>query len=234
MTTTNEPPRVDAVYAHLTRQLDLIPTEKLGTPISVIGAGAVGSVAVLGLAKMGFDNIEVFDDDEIEIENMNCQFYRRQDIARKKVAALHDIVHDFTGVNIVARDARYEKQPLLGIVVAAVDSMTVRAAIWQAVQAQRTTVDYLVDPRMGAETALLYTTALADPARCEAYGRSLYTDTAAVQERCTAKATMYTALALGGLVAQVVKDLAVGGPAPTAVQWSLKDYDFLSFGVRAP
>jgi tRNA A37 threonylcarbamoyladenosine dehydratase len=72
---------------YLTRQSDLIPEAILSTPITVVGAGAIGSFTVLTLAKMGFNNITVFDDDEIDFVNINNQFYRISDIGKKKVDA---------------------------------------------------------------------------------------------------------------------------------------------------
>ena len=43
------------------RQMDICPPEKLQFPITVIGAGAIGSASVLTLAKMGCGNITVWD-----------------------------------------------------------------------------------------------------------------------------------------------------------------------------
>ena len=60
---------------HLIRQFDLIPEDVLGEPITIIGVGAIGSWTTLALAKMGFQNLTVFDDDKVSIENMNSQFY---------------------------------------------------------------------------------------------------------------------------------------------------------------
>ena len=61
--------------AHLTRQLDVIPVEILDEPINIIGAGAVGSFTALTLAKMGFAQIAVWDDDVVSEENLNAQFF---------------------------------------------------------------------------------------------------------------------------------------------------------------
>ena len=47
------------------RQLDLCPPDKLKFPITVIGAGAIGSAAVVTLAKMGCSNITVYDEDTL-------------------------------------------------------------------------------------------------------------------------------------------------------------------------
>ncbi len=85
---------------HLTRQMDLIPLNVLDTPINIIGAGAIGSFTALALAKMGFHNITSIDFDGIDVENMNCQFFRFKDIGSAKVLALQELIEDFTRIKI--------------------------------------------------------------------------------------------------------------------------------------
>jgi molybdopterin/thiamine biosynthesis adenylyltransferase len=192
---------------HLTRQLDLIPTRVLETPITCIGAGAIGGWVVLAAAKMGFSEITVFDDDLVSVENMNSQFYRFKDIGSSKVFALQALVHDFTGLTIDARNEKYVRGAFTGLVISAVDSMAVRRTIWEnhAKTALRTKA--VIDPRMGAETAALYVMNPMDPLDCEVYPASLFSDEQAIQERCTAKATIYTANMLAGLVCKAMKDV---------------------------
>lgn len=191
---------------HLTRQWDLIPQDVLGEPITIIGAGAIGGATALTLAKMGFQDITVCDFDKIEVENINCQFYRFSDIGRYKVDALQDIVADFTGVKIETEFRPYEKGQFKGIVISAVDSMAVRRLIWEEHKEFAIATKLIIDPRMGAETGLCYAISPTKPKDIASYEKTLYSDEDAVQERCTAKATMYTALALSAHVAKIVKD----------------------------
>lgn len=211
---------------HLTRQFDLLPPEKCDVQINVVGAGAIGSLTVLALAKMGFSNIKVFDFDDIEIENMNCQFYRFKDIGKKKVEALKDLIKDFTEIEIEAIPERYQGGILDGIVISAVDSMEVRKLIWDNHASKTVSTKFIIDPRMGAENAMLYTMNPMDVKDIESYGKTLYSDEDAMHERCTAKATMYTASMLSGLVAKSVKDIVTDGPYPRIALWSIKENDF--------
>jgi molybdopterin/thiamine biosynthesis adenylyltransferase len=195
----------------------------LGIPITVIGAGAIGSFTALALAKMGFSEIVVHDFDRIEEENMNCQFYRHTDVGRPKVEALRDLIESFTEVKIGVR-GKYDGGAIPGIVIAAVDSMTVRKLIWDNHRGKAAATIAIVDPRMGAEEALLYCMNPMDPNDQASYEKTLYTDDAAVQERCTAKSTVYTACLLSGLVAKTVKDLATGfAKYPRISHWSIKN-----------
>ena len=121
-----------SVNEHLTRQLDIIPLDVLDIQINVIGAGAIGSMTTLILAKMGFNNIVVYDDDIIDRVNMNNQFYRFKDIGTNKVDALKEIIKDFTNVDILSLPILWENTALKGIVICAVDSMKARKSIYKA------------------------------------------------------------------------------------------------------
>jgi len=208
---------------HLTRQLEIIPLKALGVPINIIGAGAIGSFVVLALTKMGFDNITVYDFDEVSVENMNCQWYRFKDIGQPKVIALRALIQDFTNVVIDARPVRFTEEnadELRGIVISAVDSMEVRQTIWKAVK-RNPKVRWLIDPRMAAEYALSFVMEPNDSKDCISYENTFYTDEDAMQERCTAKATMYTATMIAGYVAKHVKDIVTESQYARVTHWNI-------------
>lgn len=208
---------------HLTRQLEIIPVEVLGQPITIIGAGAIGSFVTLTLAKMGFQDITVYDDDKIEVENLNCQFFRFSDIGKNKAQALNELVKDFTGVDISFYPSRYEGGQKKGIVISAVDSMAARQLVWDNHKEFAVGTKLIIDPRMGAETALCYAMNPLSPKDVESYEKTLYSDESAVHERCTAKSTMYTALALSSHVAKIVKDFVTGNKYSRVCEWSIKE-----------
>ena len=218
---------------HLTRQMDLIPMEILGEQITIIGAGAIGSWTTLALAKMGFTNLTVYDHDKVSIENMNSQFYRLKDIGNHKVQALAEMTHDFTGHWITGYAKKYESGMFPGTVISAVDSMEVRKLIWENHKNKAFGCRAVIDPRMGAESALLYVMNPLDSKDIESYEKTLYVDTQAVQERCTARATIYTANLLSGLVCKAVKDLLTRPDYLRSAQWSIANNDFLAFTKKA-
>lgn len=219
---------------HLTRQLEIIPPEVLGEPINIVGAGAVGSFTALALAKMGFCDITIYDFDNIEIENMNCQFYRLKDIGKSKVEALQSLVEDFTDVKIEIKNKPYKRGLLNGIVISAVDSMAVRKLIWEQHKERAVGTRIIIDPRMGAEFAMTFAMDPMDPADIASYEKTLYSDKNAERERCTAKSTIYTALLLSGYVAKIVKDVLTSPKYPRIMQWNIKGTDktFESYGTE--
>lgn len=206
---------------HLTRQLDIIPVEVLDEPITIIGAGAIGSFVALTLAKMGFADITVFDDDKIEVENMNCQFYRFSDIGKYKADALFELIKDFTGVEITHHVERYEEGSFDGIVVSAVDNMEVRKNIWENHKHFALGTKMVIDPRMGSEFTLCYAMSPTSEKDVGSYEKTLYSDENAMQERCTAKSTMYTALHLSAHVCKVIKDLLTEHPYTRVLEWNI-------------
>src|SRR3990172_4551051 len=113
------------------RQLEILPPEKLRFPITVIGAGAIGSATVVTLAKMGRSNLTVWDDDLLESHNIPNQLCQMSMVGRPKVEALQALTLELTDVTIRTENRRYQGQRLEGVVIAAVDDMTARQSIWR-------------------------------------------------------------------------------------------------------
>lgn len=208
------------IREHLTRQLGILPNEKTNVKINVIGAGAIGSFVVLALAKMGFEDIDVWDFDEVDVVNLNAQFYRFQDIGKKKVDALKEIVREFANVEIKTHD-KYEGGALAGYVISAVDSMAVRGKIFDEQRLSPSCIAIL-DPRMSAESAALYKVNPMNLDEVAQYELTLYSDENSVQERCTAKATMYTVNLIAGYTAKLVKDLCTAENCIPFLTWNIK------------
>jgi len=191
---------------HLTRHFDLISGDGLKKPITVIGAGGIGSWVTFALAKMGFEHIRVYDPDKVAIENVGNQLYGISDIGKYKVEALREICLN-VGCEIKTVPMLFsplDACAVEGIVVLAVDSMKARAEI----TADLCEDVVMIDGRMGAEKILLYT-AFDEPTR-DIYAKSLYSDDEAEKTPCTAKATSYCALTIAGLIVGQIKSFIQG------------------------
>lgn len=219
---------------HLTRQMDIIPLDALDTPVTIIGAGAIGSFVALSLAKMGMENLTVFDDDIVSIENMNCQFYPLWSVGLPKCMVLEDMLESFTKVKIRAVHEKYQAGRFPGIVVSAVDSMKARKLIFDEHRDQAFRTRTIVDARMGPESALLYVYNPTDTEDCKAYETSLYSDDDAVQERCTAKSTMYTVNGITYLVVKAIKDSILNKRGLSHATWDIEGNQTLCFNKAAP
>lgn len=221
------------VNPHLTRQASIIDSSLLAKQkIYIIGCGAIGSYAAVNLAKMGILNIEVWDNDVVSIENMNNQFFRFSDIGKNKAAALQDLILDFTGVKIKTHETKFEEGTAIhsffnnedAIMISAVDSMGVRKLIFDEIVSNEmgNNVRFIIDPRMSAEAYLQFSCRMDKTASMENYAKSLYTDEAAVQERCTAKSTIYTATSAAAMVCKTVKNIIMGEQYPKMISWDIK------------
>ncbi len=107
--------------------------------------------------------------------------------------------------------------------------MAVRRRIWDEHKAKGVHTQAIIDPRMGGEAALLYVMNPMDGEDIRAYEKTLYSDAEAMPERCTAKATIYCANLLAGLVVKSVKDILTGNPYTRIAQWDIAANQLVSF-----
>jgi len=194
------------------RQLGILSPDALeDLQVTMIGAGGIGSPTVLALAKMGVQNIKVYDADFLEKHNLPNQMYRTTDVSRPKVEALAEVVKDYTGLVIDRVSEAYTNQPLEGVVISGVDSMAARKEIWKQVQGQSFRVPLYIEARMGAEVARIYTVDPEDTLQCEWYEEFLYSDEQAQNVPCTERAIIYCTFMIASLLASQVKKYVTGG-----------------------
>ena len=209
------------------RQKDLVDSKIFTTPICIVGVGAVGSFTALTLAKMGFQKIAVYDPDIVSEVNLPNQFYRECDVSptfkygRKKVFALHDIIQLFTGTKIfpIAREFNYiNNQDMAkflkkGILISAVDSMTVRKDLWQLFfkpQAKKLQLQGFIDGRMGRHQAEVYVVKTTSNSDVKSYCDTLHDNDKIDHLRCTEKAIIYNVLFIASMICNQVKLLLEG------------------------
>lgn len=183
------------------RQLDVLGENHLAHPITIIGAGSVGSAITLVLAKMGFNNITVYDFDNVEPHNIPNQLYGLGMIGKKKVKALKSLVSLLTPIKIKAIPKKFEvKRPRKNVLyISAVDSLKTRKEIVQLLSK----CEKYIDTRMGLEVAKIYY--INPRIDLPSYMQTLYKKPVPV--RCTAKSIMYTPFILAGRVGELVKQI---------------------------
>jgi hypothetical protein len=202
------------------RQLDLCPPEKLQFPITVIGAGAIGSATVVTLAKMGCSNITVYDRDDLSDHNVPNQMALTQYVGSSKVDALAHLVEMLTEVSVHPIPQHYRGQRLEGVVISAVDSMTARQMIWKSCKLKRG-ITLFLDARMGAEILRLYTLRPTDLHGIDFFEENLYSRDEAEELPCSARSIIYCPAIAGALIAATVKAFAVGEPVKREVLFDI-------------
>jgi molybdopterin/thiamine biosynthesis adenylyltransferase len=183
-----------------TRQEDLVSSKIFNTPITIIGGGGIGSFTTLALAKMGFKDIAVYDDDIVEEHNIPNQFYPISTIGLEKVLALKAVVHSFTETDIITHTKRWDKSIQLtsGIVISAVDTMAVRTELYNALNATKC---IFIDGRMGGHQLEIRTCQMGDKEDMKRYKKTLWKDSDTSPLPCTQKAVMYNVLMIASLIA---------------------------------
>lgn len=198
------------------RQADIIKESILQQRINIVGVGAVGSHLTYMLARMGFTNITVFDFDNVDKVNISSQGFSIADIGKPKVQAVAErVLHD-TGVHIEPINRAWTPDDILsGVTVCAADSMKVRRDMWKTVKPK-----LFIDTRMGAENMQIFVLSTNSD---EFYNHkhTLYSDEEAVQVPCTAKATIYTASIIGGIVANAIKNFLQDMPYCSYMSWNI-------------
>ncbi|MCK4346045.1 MAG: ThiF family adenylyltransferase [Bacteroidales bacterium] len=195
------------LQSRFVRQLDIVPPEKLSFPITVIGAGAIGSAVVVVLTKMGCSNVTVWDDDRLEEVNIPNQLCKPSMVGRPKVEALAELVYELTGVEIKRISHRYQGQYLEGVVIVTVDNMTTRQTVWKRVKLNLK-IPLLIDTRMGAEFGRIYTIHPMNIEETDFYEQNLYGNDEAERLPCSGRSIIYCPTVIAGLVAMIVKQYA--------------------------
>jgi molybdopterin/thiamine biosynthesis adenylyltransferase len=214
------------------RQLDILPPEKLAFPITVIGAGAIGSATVITLAKMGCSDITVWDDDTIQEHNVSNQMCLVKEIGSPKTSALMMLTELLSGITIKTRAERYRGQVLSGVVIVATDNMEARQEIWKRARMNRR-IPLLIDARMGAEFARIYSIHPMNPDESDFYEENLYSAGEAERLPCSARAIIYCPTVIGGLIALVVKSHAIGKVVPKEILFDLPSLKLVCLGTNA-
>lgn len=164
-------------------------------PVTLIGAGSVGSEVARQLTKIGVTDLTVYDDDYVESHNIPMSCYRVGDLGRPKVEALTDCILEQSGVTIEPHVARFGPgcPELKGSVVACVDTMEARKTIWENVR-HRPDVDILIDTRVSEELVWVFAIHPCDPDDIEYYEHHLsYTSKEAAPAMCGRHGIIYVA-----------------------------------------
>jgi len=201
------------VRNRFTRQLDIVSPEKLAFPIIVIGAGAIGSATVVTLAKMGCSDITVWDAGTLEAVNIPNQLWIVSMVGTPKVEALAKLAYQLTGAQINWTRQRYTGQRLEGVVIVSADNMTCRQNVWKRARLNQK-IPLVIDARMGAEFARIYTIHPTNIEESDFYQQNLYSSNEAERLPCSARSIIYCPIVVAGYIALLIKKHATKQPLP--------------------
>jgi molybdopterin/thiamine biosynthesis adenylyltransferase len=177
------------------RHADLFNPYTFDKKVIVLGAGASGSWLVLMLAKLGIQDITVYDFDIVEEHNIPNQLYGMYNVGELKVLALKEMVLHQTGTKINAIAERFESQRLSGYVFCMVDTMAGRDKIWKYSAKLKSAISMYTEPRMGLDTARVYNVDPMNLTHHKRYEDCFYSDDEAEVSACgTSMSVITTAL----------------------------------------
>lgn len=195
------------------RHIDVFSPDAFGKRrVDVIGAGATGSRVALSLAKLGLENIHVWDFDKIEVHNVANQVYGNDDLGKLKVEALRDLIKRQTGTEIQIHAERVDGSQELGAVVFLLtDTMASRKEIFSRALKFKLRTKLVIETRMGADQGRVYAFNPCKRPEVQGWEETLYDDSVAEVSACgTSVSVGPTADFLAGLaVWQLIRWFAV-------------------------
>jgi len=186
------------------RHMKVFDPDKFGNGrVDVIGCGATGSRVVLSLAKLGINNIHVWDFDVIEEHNIANQAFGNDQIGQLKVEAIRDIVSEQTGVNINTHPEKVDGSQTLGEhIFILTDTMESRKEIYEKGIKFKPFIKTVVETRMGSDNGRVYAFSPIMFSQAEAWESTLYSDEEAEVSACGASVTV-------GPTAEMISGMAV-------------------------
>lgn len=169
--------------------------------IDVIGCGATGSRITLSLAKLGAENIHIWDFDKIEEHNIANQAFGNNNIGTLKVEALAEIIKCATGTIINWHAEKVDGSQILGeITFLLTDTMSSRKEIWNKALKLKLQTKLLIETRMGTDNGRVYTLNPNKLSHIKAWQETLCDDSEAEVSACgTSISVGPTAETLAGL-----------------------------------
>lgn len=175
------------------RQMEIFNPREWKEPVHIVGCGATGSWLVLALAKLGIEDITVWDFDTVEEHNIPNQSFGIDDIGKPKVIAIHNMITNLIDVDIKIKNTKVDgTQRLRGIVFMMTDTMESRKTIWEKAIKMNQHVKLLIEPRMGLDMARIYNVNPINLTHIEKYESTFYTDEEASTSACGASQSVVT------------------------------------------
>lgn len=136
-----------------TKQKKLYNPEENNPQIYIYGCGSIGSHVILGLTKIGIQNITAYDYDKVEETNIPAQIYDTESAEHTelKTEAIKRITKNFTGINITTHNQKIDENfnpetPLNSIHILAFDNIEARKIIANKLKGYQT---HIIDGRIG-------------------------------------------------------------------------------------
>jgi len=123
--------------------------------VTVIGCGATGSKIALSLAKLGIEELSLYDGDNVESHNISNQVFSLKHVGMPKVKALEELIYESTTLKVEANVEMFEAQKVSGIVFLLTDTMKSRKDIMSKFK-MSPSIKCVIETRMGVDEGRIY------------------------------------------------------------------------------
>ena len=199
--------------------------------VTIIGLGGIGGTLIPLISTLGFRKYVLWEDDVVKPHNMaTTTTFLPEHLLQPKAEVCRDRLYagGATDVKIIPRKFT-ANDDVEGIVISAVDNMTARQEIWQAVK--RSNVQFYLDGRIGGLQFSLFG---VEPFDGEWYEqRWLFDDSQAAPLPCATRAIAFTAEALSAYIGAFLVNWHRGEMPPKRVDVDLGSFFFQAVGRRS-
>ena len=213
------------------KQMNLIePYKDCNKRINIIGCGAGGSWLTFFLLKMGFNNIHVYDFDEIEEHNIPNQCFSERHIGVPKTHAMLDVYDYFTKDEFEPRLKIHNQKitednahMLSGIVISCVDTMKDRKMLYEMCY-KYGQAELWIEGRLSIYGAYIYTLSKDGKDYTAEYEKSFYEDEEAEVSACGVSQTALPS-AVNQVSIEIMQMIAwlKGEPFHNKIQYAIPD-----------
>lgn len=199
--------------------------------IHVIGVGAVGHAVARLLAPMGPKRIDLWDPQEVGVENLSSQGFTEGDLGYSKANIVTRECRALNSGIIINNNNRKfrtsfikEQRATLGegdkiVLFTCVDMMEDRKFIFEKTAQD---VDIFIDTRMDTEVLRVLTS--LGPNHDDYYRNTILSDEEATQGSCTTRSLIYTSSIMAGMAVGQLSKAVRNLPVMRDLHYSLLDY----------
>lgn len=199
----------------ITRQRDIFDPHSHGRAhCTLVGAGGIGSVTGLALAKLGIPSLTVIDFDKVEAVNVPNQMFPLYAIGHNKAVAAAQLWERWGGSKVTAINGKIQDRTdiLRGVVIGGLDNMEARNDIWNRIKGD-IKVERLIDGRLGAQMMNIFAINPSDPDDIAFYEENgLFLDEEGEELACTERGVIDMSFEIAAKITRLVRRHYTGAP----------------------
>jgi hypothetical protein len=184
---------------------------------------------------MGVRVMQVWDDDEVDVLNIPTQLHKVSDVGYLKACALGRTLEQFSDeLTFLPAPERVRGTTVLRsrLIISAVDSITARQEIWDALFNEQSNWEWFLDCRMGALEYQHFLVPNEELQQTRYWSMlSQLTEENVPDVPCTEKATFFTAMTAAGHAGKVLYDIVRGEAHPHRLVHNIPNNWLQTFGL---